>query len=164
MNDDLEELLAAYVEKVDHLKEALAGLSEQQLDLALDMHSWSIRQYTQHIVDGDYLWDIGLRVALGELEVFDLQWYTENSQMEWSQIWNYGGRAIQPALDLLQANRQYTAQMVRCIPSALEKCTVVRWSDDNQRCISVKEIIEMHINHVSGHIEDIRAIRSAHGC
>ena len=69
-----EQALARYASGPDQLEAAIAGLAPADLDLALDDDSWTIRQIVQHVVDGDDLWRIGIKAALGDtMSAFDLR-------------------------------------------------------------------------------------------
>ncbi len=61
----IAEILARYADGPTLLDSALAGLSETDLDLALSADSWSIRQIVHHLADGDDIWKICIKAALG---------------------------------------------------------------------------------------------------
>jgi len=101
-------ILAQYAEGPALLESALAGLTESDLDLALSVDSWSIRQIVHHIADGDDIWKTCIKAALGNSDgLFTLQWYWDKPQMVWSENWTYASRGIESSLALLCANRRH---------------------------------------------------------
>lgn len=162
--DTSKTMLTQYAYGPSLLDSALAGLSESDLDLALNADSWSIRQIVHHIVDGDDLWKICIKTALGNSEaLFSLRWYTVKSQMEWSENWAYTRRSIEPSLAMFHANRRHIVDLLEHIPGACEKSIRFQPSTTPEMCITILDVIELHIRHLSEHIETIQAIRKAHG-
>lgn len=115
-------ILTQYAEGPALLKSALAGLTESGLDLSLTADSWSIRQIVHHLTDGDDIWKICIKAALGNPDgLFTLQWYWDKPQMEWSENWKYASRDIKSSLALLCANRRHIVELVKQIPNAWER-------------------------------------------
>ena len=157
------EILVLYADGPARLESALAGLTESGLDLALSADSWSIRQIIHHLADGDDIWKICIKAALGNSDgAFTLQWYWDKPQMEWSQSWKYTSRRIESSLALLRANRHHTLELIQQVPDAWEKSIRLTRPDQEKR-ITVGWIVEMQARHVLEHIKDIQAIRQAHG-
>ncbi len=154
-----EEIVASYVECAGRLEAALGGLSENELDQAGAEGGWTIRQYTHHVADGDDLWKIFIKRALGSASgAFQLEWYWQMPQEAWGEAWGYAGRAIEPSLALLRASRAHVAQLLRGTPGGLERCLAVRMPDGSERPVSVGEMVAMQTRHVEGHIADIEQI------
>ena len=161
---DPDAILARYVEEPTQLEAAIAGLTEADLNLAQSADTWTIRQIVHHIVDGDDIWKIGIKAALGNSAgPFSLQWYWDRPQDEWVESWNYAGRAIEPSLALFRANRRHIVQLLSQIPDAWERHISIQWPDGQKAQITVGYIIEMQAGHALGHIDDIRTIRQSHG-
>ncbi len=157
------DILTQYADGPTQLEAALQGLTESDLDLALAADSWSIRQVVHHLADGDAIWNICLKAALGNPEgLFSLQWYWDRPQVEWAENWKYASRSIKPSLALLCANRRHMMELIQQIPNALEKSIGLNRPDGQAGRITVGEILEIQAHHVAGHIQDIRAIRHAH--
>lgn len=162
--DTTQTILAQYADGPALLDSALAGLSESDLDLALSAESWSIRQTVHHIVDGDDIWKICIKTALGNSEaVFSLQWYTAKPQMEWSESWAYARRDLESSLGLFHANRRHIVDLLEHIPGVCEKSVRCQLPEKPEMRITVFDVIELHIRHLTDHIKDIQAIRQAHG-
>jgi hypothetical protein len=159
-----EKILKQYMDGPSLLDSALAGLSETDLDLALSTDSWTIRQIVHHIVDGDDLWKTSIKIALGNSDaLFSLQWYTVRTQMEWSENWTYSVRRLESSLALYRANRRHILDLLEHVPNAFEKTIRFQPSSKPEMCITILDVIELHVSHLTEHIESIQAIRKAHG-
>lgn len=158
-----EAILAQYADGPAQLEAALNGLTESDLDLALTADSWSIRQIVHHLADGDDLWKICIKAALGNSEgSFTLQWYWDKQQTEWAEKWKYASRAIDSSLALLRANHRHIVELLHRIPNACEKSIRLKRRDGQEERVSVGDILEMQTRHVVGHIHEIQLIRSGH--
>jgi DinB superfamily len=163
-NTRMEEILGEFASGPGLAGGAVEGLSEAQLDLKLDPGSWSIRQLVHHIADGDYLWKEFLLRAMGEPErEFILEWYWCLPQDDWVKRWSYAERDIRTSLELFQANRQHTVELLKQVPGLWEKCLLIPSRQGGQERVSVGEVVEMQARHVVGHVEDIQKIKEANG-
>jgi hypothetical protein len=161
---NIEAILARYAEGPAQLESAIAGLEEPELDLTLGDDSWSIRQIVHHLADGDDIWKMSIKAALGNSGgTYHLMWYWDKPQVEWAESWGYAGRGIESSLGLLRANRRHMVELLRQIPDAWERYVYIPWPDGERRRATVGYVVEMQANHVPGHVEDIRKIRQAHG-
>ncbi len=166
MTDSNEALLARYLQLPDRLETAIAGLSESQLDLALDT-GWSIRTYVHHTVEGEMIWQVNLRAILGRNGIeFPFTWYFGLRQDDWADCWSYGKRATGPALSLFRGSTASLVEILRYAPpEAWEHFGRVTWpGQEKENRITVREIVLMHLRHMDQHTADIRAIRERHGC
>ena len=158
------EILERYATGPDLVQDSIRGLDDEQLDLKLSEDSWSIRQLVHHITDGDYLWKEFLLRAVGEPEQeFSLEWYWCLPQDDWVKRWSYAGREVSHSLDLFQANRQHTLELLEQVPGLWDKCLLIPTRQGVQERVSVGEVVEMQAGHVVGHVEDIQNIRQVHG-
>lgn len=165
MNQEYEELLDQYLELPARLDEATNGLAKEDFDLRLE-GEWSIREYICHLIDGEQLWQINLRVILGlNGAAFPMTWYPQHSQMEWSALWAYSKRSIEALLDQYRANTQSLVDILENLPDEVwEYFGRITWPGaEKESRYSVRDIVEMHISHLDGHAQDIRAIRAKHG-
>jgi hypothetical protein len=158
-----EEILVRYADGPLQLETALRDLAEGDLDQVPSAGSWSIRQIVHHLADGDDLWKLCIKMALGNSEgLFALQWYWEKEQMEWSRNWNYAGRDIASSLALLQANRRHIVELVQPIVKTWEKSVRLQRPHMPDERITIGDVIKMQAEHVVGHIQDIQTIRLAY--
>ena len=158
-------LLKKYLELPDRLEAAIAGLSESQLDLQGD--GWSIRSCVHHLVEGELIWQVNLRAAAGSDGIeFPMGWYFSQPQEVWAQRWCYDKRPVGPSLDLFRASTRNLAEFLRLAPPEVWKRSGrVTWPGElEERRLSVRDILLIHIGHMDGHTADIRAVREANGC
>jgi hypothetical protein len=163
-NGDWDVMVQSYAAGPQRLEEALNGIGDAQLNLALSDDSWSMRQIVHHLADGDDIWKTVVKAALGNGKAtYHLSWYWERLQDEWVQSWRYAQRAIAPSLALFRANRRHVCQLLEHIPSAAERRIFMLLPNGEKRRTSVRYIVEMQTEHLDGHIGDIQAIRRQHG-
>ena len=114
---DQERLLESFRQGPAILEKALCDLSDYDLDYTPSKGGWSIRQIIHHIVDGDDLWKIGIKAALGgEESEFTLNWYQALPQTEWAKRWSYEKRSIDISLTLFRAIRNHILQLLEYAP------------------------------------------------
>ena len=165
MSKSHEELLREYRKLPEGLEEVIAGLDESDLDLRLES-GWSIREYICHLVEGEQLWQINLRVILGlNGTKFPFSWYPKHSQGEWVELWAYGKRSLKVMLNQYRADTQYLVDILKNLPDAWERYGRITFpGDEAERQYTVRDIVEINLQHLDVHAEDIRAIRALHGC
>ncbi len=160
---DREAIIASYADGPNQLEVAIAGLSEKELDTAESDGTWTIRQIVHHVADGDDIWKVFIKRAIGNPGgEFDLQWYWAMPQDEWVKSWAYAGREIGPSLALFRANRGHIVQLLQHIPEVWERSLLVRWADGEEEEVKVGWVVKMQAEHVPGHVDDIRRARQVH--
>lgn len=161
---DREAIIAGYADGPSQLEAALAGLSEGDFDLAESDGAWTIRQIVHHLVDGDDIWKVFIKRAIGNPgSEFDLGWYWTIPQTEWVKYWAYARREIGPSLALLRASRDHVLQLLTHIPEAWERSLLIRWPKGEEQEVKVSWVVNMQVQHLLGHVDDIRRARQAHG-
>lgn len=154
-------VLSDYRAAPHRLTEVVAGLDDARLNRSLQPDTWTIRQIVHHIVDGDDLWSIGIKAAVGNpAGIFTLQWYWEVPQTTWAEKWHYADRAVQPSLDLFRANRQHIAQLLETAPEAWDFAITIRWAGHEDEPASVAEMVGSQARHAFEHIKEIETILS----
>jgi catechol 2,3-dioxygenase-like lactoylglutathione lyase family enzyme len=157
-----EELLALYGQGVEALDEALAGLTDAELDLAKAPGEWTIRQIVHHIADGDDLWAMAIKAALtSDGCEYRHSWYSPDNVC--AETLDYAGRSVAPALALLRANRAHLLQLVRHLPGAWERSILFAWPwEPTSRRLTVGNMLESQAGHALAHCAEIRTIRQHH--
>jgi DinB superfamily len=164
VNEKKNEILRRYGSGPELVLQVVDGLSEEQLDLKLEVGSWSIRQLIHHITDGDYLWKEFLLRAAGEPErEFSLEWYWCLPQDDWVKRWSYAERDVNHSLALFKVNRQHTLELLHQVPELWERCLLIPTRQGGQERVSVGKVVDMQAEHVVGHVDDIKKIRAANG-
>jgi len=164
MTEEYVSLLEKYLHLPDQLEEAIVGLGESELDWKQD--GWSIRQLVHHVVEGEYIWQVNLRAVVGTNGIlFPFTWYFAIPQGEWAVRWAYDKRPLGSSLALFRASTWNLVEFLRNIPDAWEHFGRVTWPGESEEtCITVREIVEMHLRHLHGHVDDIETIRVFHPC
>ena len=159
-----ETILAQFSDGPGQLENALKGLSESDLDCAPSQGGWSIRELVHHIADGDDIWKICIKMALGnEKAEFHLEWYWAFPQIHWASSWAYPHRSIRTSLDLLRTSRTHILALLDRRPDGWERSVEIREPDGKITSVSVGFVVEMQANHVFHHIKRILEIREEHG-
>ena len=152
-------VIAQYIEGPTILERALTGLKEADLDTAPSKGGWTIRQIVHHIVDGDDIWKIGIKQALGnDQSEFSLDWYRALTQDTWADRWAYAQRPIGASLTLLKAIRDHVVQLLEHVPDGWNRAVGFREPTGEIETVPVGFIIEMQANHVMHHLQQIKAI------
>ena len=162
---DPDELIANYGNCPSQLEAAIIGLSDINLDTGKSAESWTIREIIHHIADGDDMWKLFIKRAIGNPKgEFLFDWYWQVPQDEWAKSWSYKERSIEPSLALFRANRNHIVQLLRHTPGAMEKSLRVHWPKKlGEQEVKVALVVEGQTQHVLGHIAEIRDIREVHG-
>lgn len=159
INIDRATVLTDYLAAPQRLAQVLAGLDNSALDRSQQADSWTIRQLVHHIVDGDALWSMGIKAAIGNpAGVFTLQWYWDIPQTTWAEQWHYADRAVPPALDLFRASRQVVVQLLEAVPEAWDRTITIRWAGHEDERVAVAAMIESQARHALGHIKEMDAL------
>jgi hypothetical protein len=157
-------IVARYADGPNQLEAAIAGLSEGELDFAESDGTWTIRQTVHHVADGDDIWKVFIKRAIGNPGgKFDLQWYWAMPQDEWVKSWAYASREIGPSLALFRANRGHIVQLLEHMPEVWERSLLVRRSAGEEEEVKVAWVVKMQAEHVPGHVDDVRRARQVHG-
>jgi uncharacterized damage-inducible protein DinB len=157
-------ILELFADGPAQLEAVVAGLTDSELNLALSADSWTLRQIVHHIADGDDIWMIGIKAALGNPEgILEFKWYWDVPQNVWVERWKYASRPIESSLAIFRLNRQHITELIRQIPEAWELSLWVKWSNEEKMRMTVGNMVEMQARHAVHHIQDIQKIRQAHG-
>jgi uncharacterized damage-inducible protein DinB len=151
--------LARFAGGPDALEQVLAGLTEADLDALPADGGWTIRQIVHHLVDGDDLWKLGIKAALGhEQAEFSFEWYGAQPQDTWAERWAYADRRVDVSLALLRAIRAHVIQLLTHVPAPWDRALTVRTRPDETARLTVAEIVAMQADHLEHHLQRIRAI------
>ena len=157
---DQDKILELFKQGPGILENALTGLSSVELDYVPSSGGWSIRQIVHHVVDGDDIWKIGVKTALGgEQSEFSLKWYTALPQIEWAKRWSYEKRPIDLSLTLFSAIRNHILQLLEYAPGGWTKSVKFRNPNGEIEIVPVGFVIQMQADHVEHHVKRIMEIR-----
>lgn len=154
-----DSVIARYVEGPTLLERTLTGLKEADLDTAPSKGGWTIRQIVHHIVDGDDIWKICIKQALGnDQSEFSLDWYRALPQDTWADRWAYAQRSVDVSLAMLKATRDHVMQLLEHVPDGWNRTVGFREPNGNIEIVPVGFVIEMQANHVLHHVKQIETI------
>ena len=158
--EDREGTLKLFQEGPALLERVVADLTETQLDAKPAKGGWTIRQIIHHIVDGDDIWKMGIKMALGNTtSEFALVWYSDLSQESWSERWAYHKRSIDVSLALFKATRAHVLQILENRPDGWTQSVAVRGKKDSRvEHVPIGFVIQMQAEHVVHHIKRIQEI------
>lgn len=157
---EMHTVLASYLDGPAEFETAVCGMGEPELDHLPALGGWTVREIAHHVADGDAIWGAGVKMALGRGQaVFSLQWYWDQPQEVWAERWGYRLRPVAPSLELLRANREHIAQLVRDVPGAWECPLDVRWPDGTVEPLAVRSLIDDQSRHVWQHLAEVRRIQ-----
>ncbi|HEY6953485.1 MAG TPA: DinB family protein, partial [Bacteroidota bacterium] len=155
--EDPEREIARYREGPDLLERAVTGLRDSELDARPAGGGWSVREIVHHLADGDDIWKMGIKMAIGnERAEFDLGWYSSQPQTTWSDRWAYNRRSVGASLSLLRATREHVVQLLTSVPEAWDRSVVVRTPKGVTEQVPIGFVIRMQADHVLHHLKQIR--------
>lgn len=156
--------LRRYQEGPQHLEQVVLDLADADLDAKPSQGGWTIRQIVHHIVDGDDIWKMCIKMAMGnEKGEFALAWYWALSQNTWADRWAYSKRSVDVSLSLFKAVRAHVVQLLTSAPEVWDRSVLVRTPKGEAERIPVGFVVQMQADHVFHHIERIRAILRERG-
>jgi catechol 2,3-dioxygenase-like lactoylglutathione lyase family enzyme len=156
------ETLARFVAAADELEAALSDLAPADLDLARAPDEWTIRQILDHLVGAEdmYFGPVAMAVAQSGQTYLRL---LPNPQGLVGHLLPEGQSAA-AAVVLIRGMHTYLAQITGADPDCWEHWIVVQRDPQQEgRRWVVGETIANFGGHLVEHVEEIRAIRQAHG-
>lgn len=157
--EDRDRILSRFREGPALLEQTVSSLRDSELDFKPSTGGWSIRQIVHHITDGDDIWKLGIKMAIGnEQAEFSLGWYSSQTQDTWADRWAYNRRSIGVSLSLLKAIREHLLQLLASVPEGWDRVVVVRTQQEKIERVPVGFVIQMQADHLFHHLERIRAI------
>ncbi|CAI8767391.1 DinB_2 domain-containing protein [Brevibacillus sp. IT-7CA2] len=150
----MEKLIEEYSQDYELLREAVEGLSEEELRFQPAPDKWSIHQILIHVTDSEILATHRLRKVLAEEEPLLLSF----NQEAWSDNLEY------ERLDREQYMRLFQMLRVSMLP-LLENLTpeqlarVGKYPDGVR--YTFKELLELRVQHVRDHLAQIERVKQA---
>lgn len=162
--EDRAGAISRYREGPAVLEALVAGLPGAVLDAVPAAGGWTIRQIVHHVADGDDIWKLCIRMALGdEPAEFALGWYWSLPQETWGERWAYGRRSLAASLALLKAGREHVLQLLESAPGAWDRAVTLRKRDGQMERIPVGFVVQMQADHLLHHVRRIREILKERG-
>ena len=151
---EFESQISLYAAGSTILRKAVEGISKQKLDTKIAPGTWSIQEVIVHMIDSDLAATHRMRrIAAEEMPL--LVAYDENAFIARLAAEK---TEITQALDLFDANRQFTAQWLR----SLESSAFARSGIHTQRGkVTLGEILAIYTHHLDHHLVFIKGKRTA---
>jgi uncharacterized damage-inducible protein DinB len=162
--EDRTRTISRYRDGPQQLEQVVMSLTDVDLDAKPSHGGWTIRQIVHHVVDGDDIWKMCIKMALGNEEgEFALGWYGAMPQETWADRWAYTKRSLDVSLSFFRAERAHVVQLLEIVPDAWYRSVIVRTAKGEAERVPVGFVVQMQADHVSHHIERIRAILREQG-
>jgi hypothetical protein len=147
-------MIERYKEGPDAVAEALADITDEELDSRPSADDWTPREVVHHLADSEMTSAIRLRRLLAEDEPIIIGY----DEAEFARRLFYGERPIQAALDALRASRETTSEI-------LERLTDDQWARSGTHTESgpygVENWLDIYAAHAHDHADQIRRARGA---
>lgn len=151
-----ENILALYASGPDQLETALAGLNEDDLDMAAAPGKWTIRQQVLHVVDLEMAAAHKLKYILADVEPGRTYVSSRFEQDAWAEGMNYAARPIATEVALFRLLREHIRIVCSHIPGALQRSAVV----GGGRTETAARLMKSMAGHANAHIRRIEEIRA----
>lgn len=149
-----QQLISAYEQGAQQVRDAVAGISEVELDARPAPGEWTVREIIHHLPDSEMTSAIRLRRLLVEDNPV-LAGYDENA---FARALHYQTRPIHTALDLLDATRRVSAELL----SRMTEDDWARYGTHSESGRYTCETwLEIYATHAHDHAEQIRRTRAA---
>lgn len=156
-------LLTALEGSIERLEIDLAGLTYNELDLSADRAAypgtWTIREIIHHLVDDGDLWCMRIKQAIATPgTTVRLDGFPGNEA--WGGLLDFEDRDVGPALKLITAHCAYLMELLTRFYNAWDRSiVVVDAASGTEQSKSVLQIVQMLVEHMDEHMDQIEAIK-----
>lgn len=155
------ELLQRFLAGSDQLRGTLAGLNENQLDLAFEEGAWNIRQIVHHLSDDGDVYSFVIKRTIAS-PGFATRFEGFPGNEPWGCALCTSRRKIDTSLQLIEAHRKSIAELMDSIPEALQMEAGFIGEDGKEIKLSIESILMMLIDHMDEHLQTIKNIKIKH--
>lgn len=157
-----EKTRALYLRGGDDVEAAVAGLTEDDLDLTRGPQEWSIRQIVHHLAETDSMFLMALKTALAQPGSTFIR--NPYDQDHWVEALAYKEREIEPSLALIKAMRRHIVQLFQQIPDHWDRYVLLKfasWESEGDK-VTVGELLDGLNWHFAEHCAEIQETRHIH--
>jgi len=151
-----EQRIQSYVDAYEQIARFLP-LSKEQLDFRPFADAWTIRENILHVLDADLNAIVRLKKAFAQngtpIVTFD--------EEKWTKHLNYGDFEVEPVVAVDRSLRALAATLLRS--KVHEDWTQFFFSHPDNGLVSVDQWVDIHVEHVSFHINLIQRNLKAFG-
>jgi hypothetical protein len=151
---------AALIDEIEaapaHLRAAVAGLDDAQLDTPYREDGWTVRQVVHHVVDSHINAYVRFRWALTE----DTPVIKPYEEKDWARLPDGIGAPVAVSLDLLDALHRRWLILLRAMSSEdFER----RWVSPDHGELSVDTLLQIYGWHGKHHVAHVTTLREREG-
>lgn len=151
-----QELLDRYIAGPARLREALSGLTDEELRFKYDPAKWSAKEIAIHVADMDQNASFRMKRIVAEPDAR----YPGVDQDLWAVGLGYQGREVEPSLRLLEAVRAEMAGILATVPAEAWERKGLHSEVGEQ---TLRRLVEGYVRHLENHVGQIQAIRQRLG-
>jgi uncharacterized damage-inducible protein DinB len=134
------------------LREAVRGLSDQQLDTPYRPDGWTVRQVVHHVADSHSQASLRTRFALAENDVT----ITPYDEAAWAELPDMRKMPVEVSLDLLDALHARWVYLLRHTPAASFARTIQHPENGRMTVDDLLGVYQWHGRHHTAHVTALR--------
>jgi hypothetical protein len=154
--NERQKLIAEIEETPSKLRDAVRGLSEQQLNTPYRPGGWTIRQVVHHLPDSHLNSYIRFKLALTE----DQPTIKPYSQEKWAELHDYKNTPVEISLSLLE---MLHTRWVILLRSMKESDFKKGFNHPEQGIVSLERTLNLYAWHGKHHVAHITSLRERMG-
>ncbi|WIV21426.1 putative metal-dependent hydrolase [Paenibacillus polygoni] len=151
--DNLKEWIENLVELPQKLKEAVAGLSDEQLNTPYRPDGWSVKQVVHHVADSHMNSYIRCRLALTERNPT----ITPYEETLWAEMIDASLMPVAPSLQILEGLHARWTSLLHSL--SLEDYQRTFYHPGTQKTLTIGECVRLYSWHSLHHTAHITSLR-----
>lgn len=151
--DNLKEWIKNLVELPQKLKEAVAGLSDEQLNTPYRPDGWSVKQVVHHVADSHMNSYIRCRLALTEQNPT----ITPYEETLWAELSDANLMPVAPSLQILEGLHARWTSLLHSL--SLEDYQRTFYHPGTQKTLTIGECVRLYSWHSLHHTAHITSLR-----
>jgi DinB superfamily len=152
----LPSLVESYLAGIQIVRQAVAGMTPEQLKGRPVPGKWSTLEVICHLADSDQAWTFRMKRVIAE----DRPLLIGYDESRFSQALGYQERNAEEELAYLEQTRRQMGRVLRHIPPEALARTGVH---TERGLITLEQMLEVEIDHINHHVKFIREKRKALG-
>ena len=151
---EISELIDGYFAGPNVLRDAIAGMTPEQIDAAPISGKWSTRQVICHLADFEPVYADRMKHVIAE----DQPPFAGGFHQQFAEHLAYGQRDIEEEIKLMEVTRSQMARILRSLPVEAFERTGIHSVDGP---MTLRTLLERITNHVPHHVQFIEEKRQA---
>ena len=160
-------LLTSLEGQIERLSLVVDSLTFDQFDLSADKEAypgtWTIREIIHHLVDDGDVWSMRIKQAIATPDVrVRFEGFPGNEV--WSGHLDFEDRDVGPAINLIKAHCTYLIEILTRFSNSWDQAiTIIDAQSGSERNLNILQIVQMLVEHLEEHMEQIEAIKEFNG-